>query len=89
MSLTIPLNPYLKSELIHGIRCLTDPIKYPNNGGDVWDSTWADDGHIYRMSDDTTGIDGIDGVIVRGTMRFPGKIMDCMDEMDVAGKFDT
>ena len=58
MTLTIPPNPYPQSELIKGIRWLSEPLKYPNSHGDVWTCTWADDGHLYSMSDDTTGING-------------------------------
>lgn len=32
-----------------------NPIRYPNCWGDVWTTTWADDAHLYSVSDDTTG----------------------------------
>ncbi|MBO0864380.1 MAG: hypothetical protein J2P16_04825 [Mycobacterium sp.] len=31
------------------------PFTYRNSGGDVWSSTWADDGNLYSISDDTGG----------------------------------
>jgi hypothetical protein len=32
-------------------------ILLPNNGGDVWTTTWADDDNLYSASDDTGGFD--------------------------------
>lgn len=49
--------PYPKSEVIKGIEWVSEPMLYPNSFGDVWSCTWADDNHIYTVSDDTTGID--------------------------------
>lgn len=34
------------------------PRRYPGSHGDVWTTTWADDGALYSVSDDTRGIDG-------------------------------
>lgn len=48
--------PYPKSDLIKGIRWLTEPILYPESHGDVWSCAWADDGEVYTVSDDTQGI---------------------------------
>lgn len=31
------------------------PFTYTNSSGDVWSSTWADDGNLYSISDDTGG----------------------------------
>src|SRR5258706_13593830 len=50
-------SPYPQSTTIRGLRWLTEPALYPKSFGDVWSSTWADDGHLYCVSDDTTGID--------------------------------
>ncbi|MHB0858927.1 MAG: hypothetical protein ACYC5M_15345 [Anaerolineae bacterium] len=30
-------------------------IRYSGSHGDLWTTTWADDGHLYAASDDTTG----------------------------------
>jgi hypothetical protein len=32
-----------------------DGIRLPNCSGDVWTTTWADDDHLYSVTDDTTG----------------------------------
>lgn len=32
-------------------------IRYPESHGDIWTSTWADDGNLYSISDDTQGFD--------------------------------
>ena len=32
-----------------------DGIRFPNCSGDVWTTTWADDDHLYSVTDDTTG----------------------------------
>jgi hypothetical protein len=48
--------PYPKSDVIKGLRWLTEPILYPDSHGDVWACTWADDDEIYSASDDTSGI---------------------------------
>jgi len=48
---------YPQSTRIKGIRWLAEPILYANSHGDLWASTWADDGHLYCISDDTQGID--------------------------------
>ena len=45
------------SEPIRGIRWLTEPALYSGSHGDTWSSTWADDGELYAVADDTTGID--------------------------------
>jgi hypothetical protein len=31
------------------------PVKLADNQGDTWAAAWADDGHLYSPSDDTTG----------------------------------
>jgi hypothetical protein len=31
------------------------PVKLSDNQGDTWAAAWADDGHLYSPSDDTTG----------------------------------
>jgi hypothetical protein len=59
MSSTISLrSPYPKSDLIKGIRWISEPIKYPGSHGDLWTTTWADDDQLYTASDDTFGING-------------------------------
>lgn len=50
------VSPYPQSDVIKGIRWLTEPLKYPGSHGDLWTCTWADDGHLYTASDDTFGI---------------------------------
>ncbi|MCC6123633.1 MAG: DUF4185 domain-containing protein [Pirellulales bacterium] len=37
---------------------LGKPLMDLNSHGDVWDSSWADDGHLYVSSDDTRGFIG-------------------------------
>lgn len=37
---------------------LYPPFTYGNSSGDVWSSTWADDGNLYSISDDTGGWNG-------------------------------
>jgi hypothetical protein len=32
-------------------------IRHPNCTGDVWTTTWADDGNLYSVTDDTAGFD--------------------------------
>ena len=34
---------------------LGDPITYEQSFGDIWSTTWADDGNLYSVSDDTRG----------------------------------
>jgi hypothetical protein len=52
----LPKIPYPKSEVIKGIRWLNDPIGInPKWVGDTWSSTWAKDGNIYTVADDTCG----------------------------------
>jgi hypothetical protein len=34
-----------------------EPIIYPKTYGDTWIATWADDDHVYCISDDTKGFD--------------------------------
>jgi hypothetical protein len=55
--MNIPTPPYPRSDLIKGIRWLTEPIRYPKSHGDTWSCTWADDGQIYSTADDCSGID--------------------------------
>jgi len=50
----LPKIPYPKSDLIKGIRWLTEPVK-SGWSGDTWSCTWAKDGNIYTVGDDTTG----------------------------------
>jgi hypothetical protein len=45
-----------RSEAVKGIRWLTEPMLYPDSHGDTWTSTWADDGDMYALADDTLGI---------------------------------
>lgn len=52
--LPLPTIPCPKSDAIQGIRWLGSPLHY-NNNGDVWTCTWADDGHLYSVADDTAG----------------------------------
>ena len=35
---------------------LGEAIRYPGSHGDLWTATWAGDGELYAVSDDTTGI---------------------------------
>ena len=49
--------PYPPSDILRGVRWLTEPLLYPESHGDVWTCTWADDGNVYAVSDDTFGID--------------------------------
>lgn len=46
------------SDVIKGIRWLTEPALYPDSHGDTWTSTWAGDGELYALADDTLGIAG-------------------------------
>lgn len=48
--------PYGQSEFIRNVRAVSAEVRYPANG-DTWSTTWADDGHIYAVADDGTGID--------------------------------
>jgi len=48
--------PYDRSDYIRHVREVSPEIRYPANG-DTWSTTWADDGHIYAVADDGTGID--------------------------------
>ncbi|MDI7277509.1 MAG: hypothetical protein QME94_16140 [Anaerolineae bacterium] len=48
--------PYPKSDVIHGIRWLGAPLLYPESHGDTWAATWADDGNLYAVADDTLGV---------------------------------
>jgi hypothetical protein len=50
----LPEIPYAKSGVIHGIRWLNEP-QHSMNDGDVWSCTWADDGNLYSVADDTAG----------------------------------
>ncbi len=60
----MPEIPYPPSETIKGIKWLAEPT-YTNWSGDVWSSTWARDGHIYTVADDSQGsnlaIDRVEG----------------------------
>jgi hypothetical protein len=47
-----------RSASINDIRWLTEPALYPDSHGDTWTSTWADDGDLYALADDTLGIRG-------------------------------
>lgn len=49
-------SPYTASETVKGIEWLTEQIPYPNCTGDTWSATWADDGSVYVVGDDTHGI---------------------------------
>ena len=50
----LPELPYQKSKLIHGLRWLNEP-QHNANAGDTWTCTWADDGNLYSVGDDTSG----------------------------------
>lgn len=50
----LPANPYSKSQIIKGIRWLSEPLPDANNG-DTWGSTWADDDNVYTAGNDTSG----------------------------------
>jgi len=51
-------SPYPASNAVPGIKWLSAPLKYPNCSGDTWSVTWADDGHVYAVADDTSGLKG-------------------------------
>jgi hypothetical protein len=51
-SVSLPEIPYPKSDWVHGIRWLGDPIHDFANVGDVWSTTWAGDNNLYTVSDD-------------------------------------
>jgi hypothetical protein len=50
--------PYPQSDIIRGVRWLTKPQRYAATRGDVWESTWAEDGQLYAVADDTKGVNG-------------------------------
>lgn len=35
------------------------PISYNKSFGDIWSTTWADDGNLYRVSDDARGFENV------------------------------
>ena len=47
---------YPPSDVIHGIRYLSEPLLYPKSHGDVWSCTWAEDDLLYSVADDTHGV---------------------------------
>jgi hypothetical protein len=49
-------NPYPPSDVIKGVRWLTEPMVFPKSLGDVWSCAWGEDGHIYSVADDTGGL---------------------------------
>ena len=51
-------SPYPPSETVKGIAWLTEQHRYPNCSGDTWSTTWAGDGHVYAVGDDTGGVAG-------------------------------
>ena len=55
--MSIPASPYPRSNIIKGIRWITEPLRYAGSNGDAWSCIWADDGHLYSTADDCTGIE--------------------------------
>ena len=53
-AVALPEIPVPKSGLAQGIHWLGKEIR-DRNGGDVWSTTWADDGNLYAVADDTQG----------------------------------
>ena len=49
-------NPYPQSDLLAGIKWLTEPLRYRGSQGDTWICTWADDDNIYTTADDCMGV---------------------------------
>src|SRR6266478_1344774 len=49
-------SPYPKSDVIKGIRWLTENQPYMPSNGDVWSCAWADDDNLYSAADDCGGI---------------------------------
>lgn len=36
------------------------PVRYTDTDGDIWNTTWADDGHLYTYANDTRKFGGLD-----------------------------
>ena len=62
-------NPYLQSDLLAGIKWLSEPLRYQGSEGDTWICTWADDDNIYTTADDCWGINPT----------IPGKLVNHLD----------
>jgi hypothetical protein len=63
---------YAESKEVRGIKWLSEPLKYRECQGDTWSTTWADDGHVYAVADDTLGLKrSIDSNLA--IFRFEGK----------------
>jgi hypothetical protein len=82
----LPQIPYPKSDTIAGIRWIGDEIRDRNNG-DVWSCTWADDGNLYAVADDTagTGKQGWNLSIYKITGMPPGHKVSRVNEMKEYG----
>jgi hypothetical protein len=73
---------------------LGEAIRYPQSHGDVWTTTWADDGALHSVSDDTWGFDRAcrsNLAVHRVTGDLPpdirGETINCMGEFGGLAEF--